>query len=107
MEREHPTCQNGCPPFRFPAVASNDLVGLYWTTSGPVEVHAGREWSLFDLRERCEHAARVGFRGLGIWHADLEHILETRSLAEVKALLDEHDLPYLELECLLDWFLDA
>ena len=25
-------------------MASNDLVGLYWTTSGPVEVHAGREW---------------------------------------------------------------
>ena len=24
----------------------------------------------------------------------------------MKALLDEHDLPYLELECLLDWFLD-
>jgi hypothetical protein len=23
------------------------LVGLYWTVSGPVEVHVGREWSLF------------------------------------------------------------
>ena len=84
----------------------DDLVGLYWTTSGPVEVHAGREWSLFDLRDRCEHAARVGYRGLGIWHADLEHILETRTLGEVKALLDEHDLPHLELECLLDWWME-
>jgi hypothetical protein len=29
-----------------------DLLALYWTVSGPVEVHGGREWSLF-------------------WHADL------------------------------------
>ncbi len=82
------------------------LVALYWTVSGPVEVHGGREWSLFDLRDRCEHAARSGFDGIGIWHADLEHVLETRSLAEVKRLLDDNGLEYLELECLLDWFLD-
>ena len=66
----------------------------------------GREWSLFDLRDRCEQAARVGFRGIGLWHADLEHVLETRTLAEVKQLLDEHGLEHLELEFLGDWFLD-
>ena len=82
------------------------LLGLYWTTSGPVEVHFGREWSLFDLRDRCEQAARVGFSGIGLWHADLEHVLETRTLAEVKQLLDDNGLRYLELEFLGDWFLD-
>lgn len=61
-----------------------DLLALYWTVSGPVEVHVGREWSLFDLRDRCEQAARVGFEGIGLWHADLAHVLETRSLQEVK-----------------------
>jgi sugar phosphate isomerase/epimerase len=86
--------------------SGDELLALYWTVSGPVEVHAGREWSLFDLRDRCEQAARAGFSGIGIWHADLEHILETRSLAEVKQLLDDSGLEYLELECLLDWFLD-
>ena len=45
--------------------ASDDLIALYWTVSGPVEVHIGREWSLFDLGDRCEHAASVGFRGSG------------------------------------------
>jgi sugar phosphate isomerase/epimerase len=85
---------------------SSDLLGLYWTTSGPVEVHVGREWSLFDLRDRCEHAARVGFSGLGLWHADLEHVLETRTLAEVKQLFDDNGLRYLELEFLWEWFLD-
>ena len=84
----------------------DDIVGLYWTTSGPVEVHFGREWSLFDLRDRCEEAARVGMSGIGIWHADLEHVLETRTLAEVRKLVDDYGLRHLELEFLGDWFLD-
>jgi sugar phosphate isomerase/epimerase len=86
--------------------ADAELLGLYWTVSGPVDVHVGREWSLFDFGDRCAHAARVGFSGTGLWHADLEHVLETRSLAEIKQLLDDHDLEYLELEFLMDWFLD-
>jgi sugar phosphate isomerase/epimerase len=86
--------------------ATNDIVGLYWTTSGPVDVHVGREWSLFDLRDRCAHAARVGFSGIGLWHADLEHVLETRTLADVASLLDEYGLRHLELEFLMNWFLD-
>ena len=87
-------------------MANNDLVALYWTTSGPVEVHAGREWSLFDIADRCAQAERAGFKGIGIWHADLRHILETRTLADVKALLDDHGLEYLELEFVWEWFLD-
>ena len=87
-------------------MASDELLGLYWTVSGPVEVHAGREWSLFDLRDRCAQAARVGFSGIGLWHADLEHVLETRTLAEIKQLLDDHGLRHLELEFVMDWFLD-
>ena len=50
---------------------------------------------------------RVGFAGLGIWHADLEHVLETRTLAEMRQILDDHGLRDLELEFLMDWFLDA
>jgi sugar phosphate isomerase/epimerase len=69
-------------------------------------VHYGREWSLFDLRDRCAQAARVGFSGIGIWHADLKHVLETRTLADVAALLDEYGLRHLELEFLWEWFLD-
>jgi sugar phosphate isomerase/epimerase len=69
-------------------------------------VHGGREWSLFDIADRCAQAERAGFKGIGLWHADLEHILETRTLDELKSLLDDHGLEHLELECLLDWFLD-
>ncbi len=86
--------------------AGDELLGLYWTVSGPVEVHVGREWSLFDLRDRCAQAARVGMKGTGLWHADLEHVLETRTLPEVRHLLDDHGLSYVELEFLWEWFLD-
>ena len=84
----------------------DELVALYWTVSGPVEVHAGREWSLFDFRDRCAHAQRVGFSGIGIWHADLEHVLQQYTLAEMRTMLDDHRLTRLEVECLLDWFVD-
>jgi Dehydrogenase E1 component len=61
-----------------------ELLALYWTVAGPAEVHYGREWSLFDWRDRCAEAARVGCRGLGLWHADIEHQLQTSTLAEMK-----------------------
>jgi sugar phosphate isomerase/epimerase len=86
--------------------AGDELLALYWTVSGPVEVHTGREWSLFELRDRCAEAARVGFSGIGLWHADLEHVLETRTLDDVKQTLADSGLRYLELEFLMDWFLD-
>jgi sugar phosphate isomerase/epimerase len=85
---------------------ADEILGLYWTTSGPVDVHYGREWSLFDLRDRCEQAARVRFSGIGLWHADLEHVLETRTLEDVAALFDEYGLHHLELEFLWEWFID-
>jgi sugar phosphate isomerase/epimerase len=84
----------------------DELLGLYWTVSGPVEVHVGREWSLFDLRDRCAQAARVGMSGIGLWHADLEHVLERRTLREVGQLFDDYGLGYVELEFLWEWFLD-
>jgi sugar phosphate isomerase/epimerase len=82
------------------------VIGLYWTLAGPVEVGTGREWSLFDLRARCEEAARAGFSGIGLWHADLEHLLETRSLGDIKLILDDNGLACTELEFLCDWFVE-
>ena len=81
-----------------------ELLGLYWTISGPVVVHFGREWSLFSWAERCAEAREVGFAGLGLWHADLEHVLETETLADMKQALNDNGLARLELEFLMDWF---
>ncbi|MBV9194270.1 MAG: sugar phosphate isomerase/epimerase [Solirubrobacterales bacterium] len=86
-------------------MAENELIALYWTVAGPTDVHVGREWSLFEWRERCAQAARVGFAGLGLWHADIEHQLETRTLKEIKQIFDDAGLRYLQVEFLDNfWF---
>jgi sugar phosphate isomerase/epimerase len=83
-----------------------ELIGAYWTTAGPTQPHLGQEWSNFDFADRCAGAAKVGMCGIGLWHADLEHILEQRSLTEIKQILDDNGLTHLELEFLQDWFLN-
>jgi sugar phosphate isomerase/epimerase len=85
---------------------SVQLANAYWTSAGPVEVHVGREWSLYDFDERCAKAAEVGFVGLGLWHADIEHQLEQRSFDDMRRALDDNGLRCYELEFLWDWFLD-
>jgi sugar phosphate isomerase/epimerase len=83
-----------------------ELLGAYWTTAGPTQPHTGQEWSNFDFGLRCEKAADVGMKGIGIWHADLRHTLESRSLEDVKKLLDANGLQYVELEFIWGFFED-
>jgi sugar phosphate isomerase/epimerase len=84
-----------------------DLLASYWTLAGRAMPHTDREYSTFDFRDRVEAAARAGFKGLGIWHADLDHTLKSRSLREMKQILDDNEMKYLELEFLRDWFIDG
>jgi len=82
-----------------------ELMNLYWTTAG---VFPGRgEISRFDFKNRVQAAARAGFKGIGFWHTDLEHILQHRTLKEMKRILDNNDIKLVELEFLTDWFLDG
>ena len=81
-----------------------ELLASYWTISCGIP-HTDREYSPFDFRERVESAARAGFKGFGIWHADLEQVLKTRSLREMKRILDDNGITHIELEFLTDWFL--
>jgi sugar phosphate isomerase/epimerase len=82
-----------------------ELMNLFWTTAG---IFPGDgEISPYDFRDRVEAAARAGFKGIGIWHTDLEHCMLHRSLKEMKTILDDNGMKYLELEFLTDWFLDG
>jgi sugar phosphate isomerase/epimerase len=83
-----------------------ELLASYWTISCGLP-HTDKEYSPFDFRDRVESAARAGFTGFGIWHADLEHVLRTRTLKEMKQILDDNGIKYVELEFLTDWFLDG
>ena len=84
-----------------------ELIASYWTLAGGGEPHTDREYSTFDFKDRVEAAAKAGFKGVGIWHSDLDHILERRSLKEMKRILDDNGMKYVELEFLRDWFVDG
>jgi sugar phosphate isomerase/epimerase len=82
-----------------------ELLASYWTICGGAEPHTDHEWSPFGLRERAEAASKAGFTGLGIWHADLVHLKERHSLAEMRRIIADNGIRHLELEFLTDWFL--
>jgi sugar phosphate isomerase/epimerase len=83
-----------------------ELLASYWTLTGNVDPTgaAGPDYSPFKFRDRVEAISRVGFTGMGIWHTDLYHTLESLSLADMKRMLDDNGIRHLELEFLFDWF---
>ncbi|MBZ5525176.1 MAG: sugar phosphate isomerase/epimerase [Acidobacteriia bacterium] len=84
-----------------------ELLASYWTIAGGALPHTDRDYSPFDFKDRVESAARAGFKGFGIWHTDLEHTLQKRSLREMKQILDDNGMQHVELEFLYDWFMEG
>jgi sugar phosphate isomerase/epimerase len=84
-----------------------ELLGSYWTLAGAVHPHSETEYSPFDFEDRVVAAAKAGFKGIGLKEVDLEHILERRSLKEMKRILDDNGIRHVELEFLTDWFMDG
>ena len=82
-----------------------ELMNLFWTTAGVFPSNG--EISPYDFKDRVEAAARAGFKGIGIWHTDLEHDMLHRPLKEMKMILDDNGIKCFELEFLLDWFLEG
>ena len=82
-----------------------DLMSLYWTTAGIFPSRG--EISRFDFKDRVQAAAKAGFNGIGIWHTDLEHILQFRTLKDMQRILDDNGIRNIELEFLTDWFLEG
>ena len=84
-----------------------ELLGSYWTLAGGAMPHTDTDYSPFDFKDRVEAAAKAGFKGIGIWHTDLAHTLKTRSLKEMRQILDYNGIKHFELEFLTGWFLDG
>jgi sugar phosphate isomerase/epimerase len=82
-----------------------EVIASYWTLAGGAEPHTDHEYSVFDFKDRVEACAKAGFRGMGIWYADLLHTLKRRPLTEIKRILDDNGMKHIELEFLGDWFL--
>jgi sugar phosphate isomerase/epimerase len=79
-----------------------DLIGSYWTLAGKALPHQ-KEDSPFDFKDRAAEAARAGFKGIGIWHTDLEKILQKYTHKDMKKILDDNGL-FIELEFIIDFF---
>jgi sugar phosphate isomerase/epimerase len=85
---------------------SVELIASYWTLAGGALPHTDKEYSTFEFRERIAAAARAGFKGVGLWHADIEHVRKSYSFPEMKRILDDHGMKYVEIEFLADFFLE-
>lgn len=84
-----------------------ELLASYWTIAGGADPAGEPQYSPFDLRDRAEACGRVGFKGMGFWHADIEHILQTYTLTEMKQILDDNGIEHIELEFIMEWFTDG
>ncbi len=103
-----PEPESATAPEPEPAAAPKvELLASYWTLAGDVDPTGavGPDFSPFTFRERVEAIAKVGFTGMGIWHTDLYHTLQSSNLADMKRILDDNGIRHLELEFLFDWFL--
>jgi sugar phosphate isomerase/epimerase len=81
-----------------------DLMTLYWMTAG-VERRVS-EISPYSFQDRVEAASSAGFRGVGLWHRDIEHCLQQLSLQEMKQILYDNGIRHIELAFVEDWFQD-
>ena len=81
-----------------------ELIASYWTIAGGATPHTDHEYSAIDFKDRVEAIARAGYKGMGLWHADLEHTLEKYSHQDMKQILADNGIKHLELEFITGWF---
>jgi sugar phosphate isomerase/epimerase len=81
-----------------------ELIASYWTIAGDVYPQGPNEISPFPFEKRVEVAARAGYRGLGLLHADLLAVSHRLGLKEMRRILDANSIHHVELEFLSDWY---
>jgi sugar phosphate isomerase/epimerase len=84
-----------------------ELLAAYWTIAGDTYPGAASEISPFSLQQRAEVASKVGWKGMGLVHADIVHAVEKHGLATVRQIFRDNDIKHIEVEFLVDWHLDG
>ena len=82
------------------------LLAAYWTLAGDVYPGAPTEVSPYPLQDRAQAAAKAGWHGMGLVHADLMSNAAKLGLSGIKRVLDDHGIVHVEVEFLSDWFLN-
>jgi len=68
---------------------------------GPTEI------SPFSFRDRVEAIAEAGYVGIGLVHADLMATVDRIGFHEMRQILQDNDIKYVEFEALVDWYKDG
>jgi sugar phosphate isomerase/epimerase len=84
-----------------------ELHAAYWSISGDCYASGPSEISPFDFRDRVEVARKVGYRGVGLVHADIMAVSDRIGFKTMKQILDDNDMKYVEVEIIGDWFTDG
>jgi sugar phosphate isomerase/epimerase len=87
--------------------SKTELLAAYWTLAGDVYPGAPTEVSPFSLEDRAKAAAKVGYTGMGLVHADLMYYANTIGYGGIKRILDDNGIHHIEVEFLGDWFYPA
>lgn len=80
------------------------MLASYFTIAGNVPPTAADTSSPWSFADRVAAAADAGYVGVGIRAADLAVVRADIGLQEMKRILDDHDMRYIELDVLTDWF---
>ena len=81
-----------------------DLIASCWTAAGNADALGGKTPSPVDLRTRIEAAAKVGWSGMGLLHADLILARDTIGYPVLHQMLEDNGIINVELEYLMDWW---
>jgi sugar phosphate isomerase/epimerase len=84
-----------------------DLIAAYFTLAGDIYPLGPTEVSPWPFEDRVAAASKAGFRGVGLYYADLVATSERLGLPAMRSLLDEHGIEYVELEFIGDWFAEG
>lgn len=84
-----------------------ELLAAYFTLAGDVYPFGPTEISPFSLRERAEAASAAGWKGMGLIHADLMAKAQKLQMSEIRQIFADNGMKHLELEFLVDWYLDG
>ncbi len=84
-----------------------ELVASYWSIAGNCYAGGPTEVSPFDFRDRVETARKVGYRGVGLVHADIMSVSSRIGFPTMKRILNDNDMKFVEVEIIGDWFTDG
>lgn len=81
-----------------------ELLAAYFTISGDVYPFGSNEISPFEFKHRVEAAAKAGYKGIGLLHADMMVTADRIGLKEMRNILDVNGITKLEFEFLGGWY---